>query len=396
MGKCALVAVLVFAVCASTQAADSIEEILRSVVAGTVCLLAGPAKAMIQRQFLFGLGSYTAPGEGNTGVLRRHSLASDIVSYPTMSFVYVGFENGDFEGWTQKGMYEIPDEYQGNTDLNAHLFFIVDPNLPEVECGEAFFVDGKCKEQKVFYADLDFDPILPFFLTWPGEYDPTERPWYQAGAASQIGVWGEPYLGTAPETTSLSIGASVPLFDTNAKLLGVTNGVVRLNTLEIFLIGEAALYTEGTVIYIMDSSKEQNLIASSIEGLAAESYALGQATSAQSSTNTVIAMSAASIANEEDPSQLFVAGGPDGKVLIQTATIDEIGSLPFADGLSWVFVVVQSVVCGAGEEETKRTETHVGCKKKKHARGSNRVSQDHRSILAKQDSINSTLFLKDI
>lgn len=355
-----------FAFCDSSQAADYEAELLFSAVAEAQCLMTGPAEAMLQLQFLFALGDLTAPWDGNTDTLRRHALASDIVTHAEFNFVMFSFQDGAAEGWKQEGAFNIPEEYEGRKDLNSHTYWDVVPGTKEDDCGAGFYVEGSCQALGHFYSDLFFDPIKPPFDILEEPYNPTTRPAYKDALASQGTVWSQPYLDVV--FGNLVVNPSATLLDKSGILVGVAAGGVSLSKLEEFLVGEAMAGPQGTVIYIMDSSKEQNLIASSIEGLVAKSYAhdedsdCGQSVcasvhSAQSSTNEAIAMSAASIANEDDPSQVFVSDVPDGKVFIQAAAVDEFGSIPFHNGVSWVFVVVQPAVCGAGskldEDEAK-------------------------------------------
>ena len=170
-----------------------------------------------------------------------------------------------------------------------------------------------------------------------------ERPWYKTAVAEDQNVWSEPY---ADFTTGASfISPTVLLKNQASELVGAAAGDVVLTTVALIL-EDAAKESGASAIYVMDSSKKNLLILSSIPETAFD--AEGAQVPALESDNVVIKESAALVKASEQDGKVFV-GEVDGKQsLIQTIVVDEIGTLPFKGGVSWIYVIVAPAVCEGG------------------------------------------------
>ena len=156
-------------------------------------------------------------------------------------------------------------------------------------------------------------------------------------------MWSEPYADF--DTGASYISPTVLLKNQAGKLVGVAAGDVVLTTVALIL-EDAAKDSGASAIYVMDSSKKNLLILSSIPKTAFD--AEGAQVPALKSDNVVIKESAALVKASEQDGKVFV-GEVDGKQsFIQTIVVDEIGTLPFKKGVSWIYVIVAPAVCEGG------------------------------------------------
>lgn len=258
--------------------------------------------------------------------------------------VYSGFESGDFFSWSAPGDREIPTEYEGNTNLAPQRFSWVDTEVSKKDCGAEFFLNGQCQLTARYWADgTTWDLLEPPFEFREAPYDPRIRPWYVTAIDEDQNVWSEPYADF--DTGASFISGAVLLKNQAEELVGVAACDVVLSTIALDLVA-AAEESGASAIYVMDSSDQNLLVLSSIPDTAFD--AEGVQVPALESGDVVIKESAAAVIGGKTNGKVFVSEVDGAQAFIQAIAVDEIGTLPFKDGVSWIYVIVAPAVCEDG------------------------------------------------
>jgi signal transduction histidine kinase/CheY-like chemotaxis protein len=168
------------------------------------------------------------------------------------------------------------------------------------------------------------------------DYDARTRPWYQAARRERQAVWSPIYLFSSRQT--LGISASLPVFTTEGRLLGILASDFSLENLNQFLQTLTSVdYETATTVYLMERSGE--LIASSTD---APTFDISE-------TSEVKRIPAVESQDEliRNSSQQLQALNPDAIPLghhrlrfNHTAHYFQVNRLQDDQGLDWVMVLV--------------------------------------------------------
>lgn len=150
-------------------------------------------------------------------------------------------------------------------------------------------IDLRASEHRLFEDGRLADMPITIY-----DYDPRNRPWYQAAIAARAPVWGEIYTWvTKPNMDPvLSVPFVAPVYGSSGEMLGVFDVEFSLHDLGRFL-GTLAIGRSG-LAYVMDH--DGLLVATSV-GAPVVDAATGRRLAAAASTHPLIAASAASIGN---------------------------------------------------------------------------------------------------
>ena len=260
-----------------------------AVVAGIDGLINVPWRSFLQKTKTAFSSDYLSSGESGDAFSYLWShfkpFHEQRLAYPgsaSLNFVFLGFENGAFLGYTTASSGEQPGQMVFCQSSDA--------SCPEYE------IDSMCRLAYDDATDRSTGKISGP-VSSSRAYNTTARPWYVKSKKSRSNVWTDPYVFSG--SGQLGITAALPLLDASGRFLGVAGADYELSSIEA-LLGANVAEDGEFLIFIVDGDDgddEHRMIASNVPSVTYND-STKQTFSAPASPNAVVAAVSRSIIDD--------------------------------------------------------------------------------------------------
>lgn len=167
-----------------------------------------------------------------------------IDAYPQLYSIYLGYPDGDF-----LQAIRLPDEAQSRDIAGQYMGGTRSDSLPPDALYAIRRLDRTAEGVSTYWGYLDGagELVAHEIDTGPAAYDPRDRPWFGAAAASDKKIWTDLYVFESLKQPGISAASAVRSL--NGEFLGVTGADVALDRLSQFLKGLKVGET-GTVFIV--------------------------------------------------------------------------------------------------------------------------------------------------